>query len=365
MVRGRPLLFFCLFWAHLYSLKLENYEIPFFCDIISFNVIVGGRSVHKKIYGLALALIMVCSLFVLAGCEKDQEEKIVGEVNGDAITQKQFDQHYRLVLNYYEQNYGEIDEKKDKELVENLKDSTFEDLVIQKLIWQEAERRGMKVDEEQVEQDLAYIREQRNQQEENGYEKFLKENGFDEEFLKQEWKTQNMYLQLGEEVTKDVTVTEEECREYYEQNKEAFSHPGGKQIYHILVETKQEAEEVLAKLNQGESFNDLAAQYSIDPGSNTRGGDVGVVNQDTNFVEPFKEAALELQPGELLTTPVETEYGYHIIKAGQQVEEGIWPFEKVQESIEAYLLQDKKNQVFSEFLENLRANADIKDYRKS
>lgn len=85
----------------------------------------------------------------------------------------------------------------------------------------------MKVDEEQVEQDLAYIREQRNQQEENGYEKFLKENGFDEEFLKQEWKTQNMYLQLGEEVTKDVTVTEEECREYYEQNKEAFSHPGG------------------------------------------------------------------------------------------------------------------------------------------
>lgn len=121
----------------------------------------------------------------------------------------------------------------------------------------------------------------------------------------------------------------------------------------------------MAKLNQGESFNDLAAQYSIDPGSNTRGGDVGVVNQDTNFVEPFKEAALELQPGELLTTPVETEYGYHIIKAGQQVEEGIWPFEKVQESIEAYLLQDKKNQVFSEFLENLRANADIKDYRKS
>jgi len=182
---------------------------------------------HKKIYGLALALIMVCSLFVLAGCEKDQEEKIVGEVNGDAITQKQFDQHYRLVLNYYEQNYGEIDEKKDKELVENLKDSTFEDLVIQKLIWQEAERRGMKVDEEQVEQDLAYIREQRNQQEENGYEKFLKENGFDEEFLKQEWKTQNMYLQLGEEVTKDVTVTEEECREYYEQNKEAFPIQGG------------------------------------------------------------------------------------------------------------------------------------------
>ena len=282
-----------------------------------------------------------------------------------SITQKQFDQHYKLVVNYYEQVYGKIDENKDKELIKSLKDSTFDDLVVQKLVWQEAQKRGLEVDQQQVEEDLEYIREQRNKQEENGYQKFLDENGFDEEFLKQEWKTQNLFYQLRDEVTRDVTVTEEECQEYYEQNKEAFSHPAGKQIYHILVETQQEAEDILAKLEEGESFSDLAAQHSIDPGSKSQGGDVGVVNEDTNFVEPFKKAALELAPGELLTTPVETEYGFHIIKAGQQLEEGIWPFNEVKDDIRTVLLQNKRNQAYSQFLEDLRAKADIKDYRKS
>ncbi len=319
---------------------------------------------YKKMYGLTLALIMVCSLFMLTGCQEGKQEKTIGEVNGDAITQKQFDQHYRLVINYFQQTYGEIDEEKDQEILENLKDSTFEDLVIQKLVWQEAKRRGIEVDKEQVEQDLAKVAEQLNKQEENGYEKYLKEHGFDEEFLRQRLETEYLYSRLGEEVTSDLTVTEEECREYYDQNKEAFSHPAGKQIYHILVGTQQEAEEVLAKLKQGESFSDLAAQYSIDPGSKLQGGDVGVVNQDTNFVEPFKEAALQLPPGELLTTPVESEYGFHIIRAGKQLDEGIWPFSEVQADIETSLLQNKKNQVFSQFLDDLRASADIKDYRK-
>jgi len=320
---------------------------------------------YKKIRVLALALIMAGLIFALTGCQEDKEEKIVGEVNGDAITQKQFDQHYKLVVNYYEQVYGKIDENKDKELIKSLKDSTFDDLVVQKLVWQEAQKRGLEVDQQQVEEDLEYIREQRNKQEENGYQKFLDENGFDEEFLKQEWKTQNLFYQLRDEVTRDVTVTEEECQEYYEQNKEAFSHPAGKQIYHILVETQQEAEDILAKLEEGESFSDLAAQHSIDPGSKSQGGDVGVVNEDTNFVEPFKKAALELAPGELLTTPVETEYGFHIIKAGQQLEEGIWPFNEVKDDIRTVLLQNKRNQAYSQFLEDLRAKADIKDYRKS
>jgi len=320
---------------------------------------------YKKIRVLALALIMAGLIFALKGCQEDKEEKIVGEVNGDAITQKQFDQHYKLVVNYYEQVYGKIDENKDKELIKSLKDSTFDDLVVQKLVWQEAQKRGLEVDQQQVEEDLEYIREQRNKQEENGYQKFLDENGFDEEFLKQEWKTQNLFYQLRDEVTRDVTVTEEECQEYYEQNKEAFSHPAGKQIYHILVETQQEAEDILAKLEEGESFSDLAAQHSIDPGSKSQGGDVGVVNEDTNFVEPFKKAALELAPGELLTTPVETEYGFHIIKAGQQLEEGIWPFNEVKDDIRTVLLQNKRNQAYSQFLEDLRAKADIKDYRKS
>lgn len=320
---------------------------------------------HKRIHYLMLVLITVLAVSLLAGCQEDNQEQAIGEVNGEAITQKQFDQHYRMVLSYYQQQYGEVDEEKDQELVANLRDSSFQDLVVQKLILQESERRGIEADLEQVEQDLEAIRTQRNQLEENGYQKFLDENGFDDEFLKQEWITQNLYVQLRNEVTGDVKVTEEEAQVYYEENEAVFQHPAGKEIFHILVENQEKASEVLTQLNQGASFAELAAQYSNDPGSKARGGDVGVVNEDTNFVEPFKKAALELSPGALLTTPVESEFGFHIIKAGQQLDEGVWPFSKVQNDIEASLLRYKQDESFNQFLEDLQANAEIEDFRKS
>jgi hypothetical protein len=101
---------------------------------------------HKKTHYLVLALTLILALFMLNGCQEKNQEQTIGEVNGEAITEKQFEQHYRLVLNYYEQTYGKIDEKKEPELVTNLKDSSFEDLVVQKLILQEAKKRGIEAD---------------------------------------------------------------------------------------------------------------------------------------------------------------------------------------------------------------------------
>jgi Skp family chaperone for outer membrane proteins len=66
---------------------------------------------HKKTHYLVLALTLILALFMLNGCQEKNQEQTIGEVNGEAITEKQFEQHYRLVLNYYEQTYGKIDEK--------------------------------------------------------------------------------------------------------------------------------------------------------------------------------------------------------------------------------------------------------------
>ncbi len=317
----------------------------------------------KKLRWMRLLVPLMILVFMATGCN-DPEPKVIAEVNGDQITQEQLDQHYRLVLSYYRQQIGPVDESKDKEVVANLKDSSYEDLVVQRLVWQEAERRNIKVDEKQVEEDMKTIKEQKDAQEENGYKKFLDENGFDEEFIKQEWRTQNLYFELRNDVAKNETVTDQEVETYYNENKEQFKHEAGVQIYHILVETEATAQEVLDKLAAGESFAELASAYSIDPGSKTRGGDVGVVNANTNFVEPFKTEALQLDPGELLTKPVKTEFGYHIIKAGDKLAEGVWPLEKYQEAIRATLLQNKQDQVFNRFLEDLHSKAEIKDYRK-
>lgn len=316
----------------------------------------------RKLRWMRLLIPLMIMVFMATGCGEPQA-KVIAEVNGDQITQKQLDQHYRMVLSYYRQQIGPVDESKDKEVVANLKDSSYEDLVVQRLVWQEAGRRNIKVDEKQVEEDIKTVRDQKNAQQENGYQKFLDENGFDEEFLKQEWRTQNLYFELRNEVAKSETVNDSEVEAYYNENKEQLRHEAGVQIFHILVETEQAAQEVLDKLAAGQSFAEVASTYSIDTGSKIRGGDVGVVNANTNFVEPFKTEALQLDPGELLTKPVKTEFGYHIIKAGDKLAEGVWPLDKYKEDIRATLLQNKQDQVYNSFLENLRARAEIKDYR--
>jgi len=80
---------------------------------------------------------------------------------------------------------------------------------------------------------------------------------------------------------------------------------------HILVEKESKAKEVLDKLNKGESFSKLAAEYSID-GTRKRSGDLGYFGRGV-MVKEFENAAFALKPGEI-SGIVKTQFGYHIIK---------------------------------------------------
>lgn len=81
---------------------------------------------------------------------------------------------------------------------------------------------------------------------------------------------------------------------------------------HILVETEDEAKDVLARLDAGEDWNALAAELSLDTSNNTSGGDLGWFPKGY-MVEPFEEAAFALGVGEV-SQPVETDYGWHVIQ---------------------------------------------------
>jgi peptidyl-prolyl cis-trans isomerase C len=82
---------------------------------------------------------------------------------------------------------------------------------------------------------------------------------------------------------------------------------------HILVKKHSEALRVLERIRRGESFADLAKEFSIDRGSGKRGGDLGLFGRG-QMVKSFEEAAFKLEKGELTGEPVRTEFGYHIIK---------------------------------------------------
>jgi peptidyl-prolyl cis-trans isomerase C len=118
----------------------------------------------------------------------------------------------------------------------------------------------------------------------------------------------NAYL---EDYLQKNPVDEATLKQEYDALK---AHVNGKEYKasHILVGSEAEAEAIIAKLNKGADFAQLAKQQSLDS-SKDNGGDLGWF-QTESMVQPFADAVKALQKGQFTTTPVQTEYGWHVIQ---------------------------------------------------
>lgn len=316
---------------------------------------------NKRI-GVVVTLFLV---LLVAGCSSQQQDSPnIATVNAEGITQAEFDRHYNLIKKNFEQQQGvTLDEINDQDLIERIKSSTYDDLILQKLVRQDAKKQHITVESQEIDSILTQFKEAKNNTEVDGYQQFLDGVQMDEEALRMQIETSLLYDYLQERVISGVVVTDDEAETYYNENQLMFKDPGGIQIYHILVETEPVAAEVMDKLKQGEDFTALAKQYSIDTGSKDQGGDVGLVNETTNFVPEFKKAALELQPNQLAPQPVKSEFGYHIIKAGEQIPVKQLSFAEVKEQLIIQLKTDRKYKMFEAYLTDLKNNADIQELR--
>ena len=119
------------------------------------------------------------------------------------------------------------------------------------------------------------------------------------------------------------------------------------QAHHILVATQDEAETVIKRLEKGEGFAALAGELSLGP-SASRGGNLGYFLAE-EMVQAFSDAAFALQPGEL-SAPVETEFGWHVIRLEDRRVVPPPSFEDLSEQIRAFLEQQERNLFFDELL---------------
>ncbi|HEX3382416.1 MAG TPA: peptidylprolyl isomerase [Paraburkholderia sp.] len=131
---------------------------------------------------------------------------------------------------------------------------------------------------------------------------------------------------------------------------------GGKEyhLHHILVDNEQQAKDLIAKIKAGASFEDLARQYSKDPGSGKNGGDLDWSDPKA-YVPEFADAATHLQKGQMTNTPVHTQFGWHIIRVDDIRAVTPPPLEQVRAQIVQQIQQEK----LQAFEENLRKNAKI------
>jgi peptidyl-prolyl cis-trans isomerase C len=159
---------------------------------------------------------------------------------------------------------------------------------------------------------------------------------------------------LIENFVKQNQPTDAEIKARYDQLVKQVG--GGKEyhLHHILVDNEQQAKDLIAKIKAGASFEDLAKQYSKDPGSGKNGGDLDWSDPKA-YVPEFADAATKLQKGQMTDTPVHTQFGWHIIRVDDIRETAPPPLEQVKQQIVQQMQQEK----LQAFEENLRKNAKI------
>jgi len=125
-------------------------------------------------------------------------------------------------------------------------------------------------------------------------------------------------------------------------------------VRHILVDKEDEAKNLIAQLRKGANFEKLAAEHSKDPGSKVRGGDLDWGPAE-RYVKPFAEALTKLKKGAMTETPVQTDFGYHIIRLEDERATKIPSFDEVKQQVQ----QSLQNQTIQKHVQDLRAKAKI------
>lgn len=140
------------------------------------------------------------------------------------------------------------------------------------------------------------------------------------------------------------------ARDVYRTNPKRFEAPPQTRARHILIgvspdgKAKDRAAELLAKIQGGLSFEDAARQFSGDYASAAKGGDLGWFTAGT-MVKPFEDAVSKLsKPGEIGTSLVETQFGFHIVQLVSRREAGIQPFDEVRELLEREVRAKAENE---------------------
>lgn len=147
-------------------------------------------------------------------------------------------------------------------------------------------------------------------------------------------------------------VTDEALREGYEMMTKDFPEQEEVRARHILVETEEEAAEIAKVLRNEEDFAELAKEKSTGP-SGATGGDLGYFLK-TDMVGPFAEAAFAMEPGDI-SDPVETQFGWHVIKVEDRRMRKPPSFEELEPQLRQQLTQATAQQIIAE----VRAEAEI------
>jgi peptidyl-prolyl cis-trans isomerase C len=338
---------------------------------------------HRGKWGYLLAGLVIVALisavsFAVAAEKKSSNEntalsatggETVATVNGVAITRAEFDREMDGIKQQFQAMGQPMADKRMAKIQEDI----LENLISTELLYQAAEKQGVEVEQKEVDQKLASLKERFPKAED--FDGVLKKMQMTEGELKSHLK-KGMIIQhfIDEQIIQKISIPDEEVKAYYDKNPALFTQPERVRASHILIKvdksadetqkavTRKKIEEIQQKLKNGDDFAALAKEFSQCP-SSSKGGDLGYFHRG-QMVAPFEEAAFALKPGET-SDIVETQFGYHIIKVVDKQEAQVKSFEDVKDRLAQYLKQEKAQNEVKQYLQKLKADAEIERHLSS
>ncbi|MPQ42172.1 peptidylprolyl isomerase [Clostridium tarantellae] len=315
-----------------------------------------------KVKKVVAAALVGALMFSAVGCgmiEKTESAKqgtVVAKVNGEKITLGDVDKELESTYKRMEQQYGENfkEDPKAKEMIVKSREQALDSMVTEKVLIAKAkELKLVPSDEELTKEVNQKFDDLKNKLGEN-FQAAMDADGFTEETLKDYLKNQIIVEKAVDYAVKDIAISDEDIKSYYEENKEQFKQSAGANMKHILAATEDEAKDIKAKIDAGTSFDKLFEEYKNNKaqGKKPIAEDLGfVAYNEQNFDPAFLEGAKNLKEGEV-SAPVKSSFGYHIIQAtGIKSEEHIPTLDESKEKIKTILENQKKSETLKNTIE--------------
>lgn len=345
--------------------------------------------------------ILTCaalSVILLSGCTLGQNKEGIIKVNDSVITRGEFETAVDKEINNSPfKAFGGANNfvKEDSNVMYLIyKEKATRELIIKSLIDAEIEKRGIKVSDEDIKNEMKSIIDKVGSKDE--LNRILKQRGISNGEFTEDLKTQIRIKKLINSIEK-ISISDSEAEKYYNEHKDQFKHGEQVRASHILISAdtlqtikdikaknkdiepeelnkkvedifaakKAKAESILKEVKANpDNFEKIAKKESEDKVSGERGGELGFFSREA-MVPEFSNAAFSMKPNTISETLVQSPYGYHIIKVTDRIEAGSTPFAKAKDEIKFYLETQKQIKVLKNLTDGLMKSAKIEYLDKS
>ena len=304
-----------------------------------------------RIAAAALAVLVVLVATACGSSDKSVPSDAVAVVDGTPVTKAELESLLSRAKKTYKAQKRAFPKAGTSEY-QSLQTQAVAFLVQRAEYDNRAEDMKLSVTEKDIDARIAQIKQQSFGGNQKKLDAQLKAQGYTTASLRSDIRAQLISEKIYDSVTKNAKVSDAAIAKYYKDNKAQYQVAESRDVRHILVKTKAQAEKIYTQLKGGANFAALAKKYSLDPGSKNNGGKLTITKGQT--VVPFDTTAFLLTTNQI-SRPVKTQYGYHVIQPISDVRPPTTtPLKDAKPQIEAQLLDKSKNDAITKWTDGVK-----------